>query len=78
VIHESLQEDLENIQNWATTWCMSFNIDKCSVIHFGKSNPGFKYTMENPVVNNIQELQSVDEERDFGIIIDNQCKFNSN
>jgi hypothetical protein len=34
--------------------------------------------MENPVVNNIQELQSVDEERDFGIIIDNQCKFNSN
>ena len=57
---------------------MSFNFDKCSVIHFGMSNPGFKYTMVNPGVNNTQGLQSVDEERDLGIIVDNQCKFHSN
>ena len=57
---------------------MSFNVDKSGVIHFGKSNPGFEYAMINPVVNNIQELQSVDEERDLGINVDNQCKFHSN
>ena len=78
VNHGSLQEDLGHIQNWTATWHMSFNIDICSVIHFGKSNPGLKYTMFNPAVNNIQEVQSVDEEGDFGIIVDNQCNINSN
>jgi hypothetical protein len=77
-VNESLQVDLEHIQNWATTWHMSFNIDKCSVIHFGNSNPGFKYTMVNLAVKKIQELQSVDEERDLGITIDNQRKFHLN
>ena len=57
---------------------MSFNIHKCSVIHFGKSNPGVKYTMVNPAVNNIQKLQSVDKERNLRIVSDNQCKFYSN
>ena len=60
VNHESLQADLDHIQIWAKTWHMSFNVDKSGVIHFGKSNPGFEYAMINPVVNNIQELQSVE------------------
>ena len=75
VNHESLQAGLDHIQNWATTWHMSFNIDKCGVIHFGKSNPGFKYTMANPAV---QELQNVDGGMDLAIVVDSQCKFHLN
>jgi len=56
---------------------MSFNTDKCGLIHSGKSNPGLKNVMVNPAVNNIQELQSVDEERDLGIVADNQRSFHS-
>ena len=28
----SLQEDLAKLQHWENTWCMSFNLDKCSTI----------------------------------------------
>ena len=34
--------------------------------------------MVDPAANNIQELQSADEERDLGIAVHNQCKFRSN
>ena len=28
------KKDVDNMQNWAKTWQMSFNYDKCKVIHF--------------------------------------------
>ncbi len=28
--------DIDNMQNWAKTWQISFNYDKCKVMHFGK------------------------------------------
>ena len=34
------------MQNWAKTWQMSFNYDKCKVMHFGKKNKEYQYTME--------------------------------
>ncbi|XP_065568779.1 uncharacterized protein LOC136032397 [Artemia franciscana] len=78
VNHESLQADSDHIQNWTRSWYMSFNTGKSSVIHFGKSNSSFKYTMVNPAVNNIQKLQAVDKERGIGTVVGNQHKFNSN
>ena len=38
----------------------------------------FIILMVNPAGSNIQELQSVDETRDLGIAVNNQCKFYSN
>jgi len=33
----SLQEDLDRLANWATTWQMEFNPKKCEIIHFNTS-----------------------------------------
>jgi ribonucleases P/MRP protein subunit RPP40 len=33
-----IQKDIDSMQNWAKTWQMSFNYDKCKVLHFGKKN----------------------------------------
>jgi hypothetical protein len=30
------KRDIDNMQNWAKTWQISFNYDKCKVMHFGK------------------------------------------
>ena len=33
------------LQEWVKTWQMSFNYDKCKVMHFGNKNKEFKYVM---------------------------------
>ena len=38
-----LQEDLDNLQNWASTWEMKFNADKCKVLHIGNQNPQYEF-----------------------------------
>ena len=40
-----LQEDI-NIE-WANKWKMSFNVDKCSVMHIGHNNMQSNYNMSN-------------------------------
>eukprot|EP00061_Rhincodon_typus_P004217 g22023.t1 len=37
--YRKLQQDLDLLEKWAEKWHMEFNIDKCEVLHFGKSNP---------------------------------------
>jgi hypothetical protein len=41
-----IQKDIDNLQNWAKTWQMSFNYDKCKVMHFGKKNKEYQYKMK--------------------------------
>ena len=33
-----IQKDIDNLQEWAKTWQMSFNYDKCKFMHFGEKN----------------------------------------
>ena len=42
---------------------MSFNVDKCSVMHIGHNNMQNNYNMSN------QQLPTTDQQRDPGIII---------
>ena len=30
---------------WSDRWQMKFNADKCKIMHIGKSNPSYNYTM---------------------------------
>ena len=38
---QKLQEDLNTLQEWAHTWQMKFNIQKCKVMRVGDSDSGF-------------------------------------
>jgi ribonuclease P/MRP protein subunit RPP40 len=47
---------------------MLFNVEKCKVVHFGRKNPCEKYSLSGT------DLQVVDEERDLGVIVQNDLK----
>jgi len=50
---------------------MQFNIDKCKVMHIGKHNLEFKYSMANT------ELETVREEKDLGVLISEDLKLSA-
>ena len=64
----NLQAIIDNLWQWANSWAMQFNVDKCKILHIGNSNPGWQYTM------NGQLLESVAEEKDLGIIMNSTAK----
>ena len=66
---DKLQNDLNTLQSWSLLWQLPFNISKCRVLHLGRANPNHIYFM------NSKALQNVNEEKDLGVIIDNQLKF---
>ncbi|KAF2355360.1 Reverse transcriptase domain [Trinorchestia longiramus] len=41
----TIQSDLNCLLQWTETWQMSFNIEKCSVMHVGANNRHFQHTM---------------------------------
>ena len=65
----SVRNDLKILESWAEAWQMEFNVNKCSVIHLGKNNPGADYRLFD------KQLTVSDKERDLGIIVDNKLKF---
>ena len=52
-------------------WLLTFNVDKCHVIHSGKCNKYHKYFFQDNF------LSAVSDERDLGAIVDHQLKFSS-
>jgi len=48
-----LQKDLHTVTEWASRWQMQFNVKKCKVVHYGKGNPGFSYSMEGHCLENV-------------------------
>ena len=55
-----LQKQLNGLYEWSQEWQMLFNMDKCKVIHLGKHNTKFNYTMGGEV------LKKDDYEKDLG------------
>ena len=66
-----LHEDPDNLQNWASTWKMKFNADKCKVLHIGNQSPQYEYRMCDT------SLDVVREEKDLGVIVDEKLKFDT-
>ena len=64
-----LQEDMKKLSEWSYKWQLPFNTKKCKSLHIGGKNNHHLYTM------NDQELDQVTEEKDLGIIIDENLKF---
>jgi len=42
---QMLQNDLDNISKWADSWQMKFNVEKCKVLHYGRSSIEHSYLM---------------------------------
>jgi len=63
-----LQRDLDVLCKWAETWKMSFNVDKCKVLHHGRGNIEYKYSMCG------QPLDEVELEKDLGIVFSRNLK----
>ena len=66
---EQIQIDVNLLQKWAKTWQMSFNYDKCKVMHFEKRNSMHEYTMN---IGQNEPLHKIDRtlvERDLGVML---------
>ena len=66
--HELLQKDLQELHNWADKWKMSFNVNKCKIMHLGYGNAKHEYNLDGTV------LSETIAEKDLGILIDNELK----
>ena len=65
----TLQNDLNELQNWATKWKMAFNVSKCKIMHLGYGNNKCEYKLGG------ETLSETTEEKDLGVLIDNNLKF---
>ena len=73
--HTKLQKDLSSLEEWSNKWNLQFNVAKCNVMHYGKSNPNAKYYMK--VNNQDAEINVCKEEKDLGVIFDPQLSFDT-
>ena len=64
----SLQLDIDAMLNWSKDWLMEFNIEKCSTITFGHGQKNL-YTLAEA------QLESVNCQKDVGILIPRNLKF---
>ena len=65
---KEMQNNLDRLSEWGKIWHMSFNTDKCKVLHIGYRNEKAIYNL-----NGIQ-LKSVDSEVDLGVTISSNLK----
>ena len=66
---DSTQRDLDTLCLWESVWLLKFNMDKCKVLHMGKSNPKNKYIFLD------SELVTCNTEKDLGVIFSEKCNF---
>jgi hypothetical protein len=69
-LDNSLQDSLDQVYYWANQNHLSLNPDKCTVLHFGHSNPHFTYLLSG------QPLHVSSSHRDLGVVVDHNLKFN--
>ena len=55
--HDILQEDLDTMSEWTTTWSMDFNVCKCAVIPITKkcNTRFFNYTISGNTLENVDD-----------------------
>ncbi|KAK3089266.1 hypothetical protein FSP39_002210 [Pinctada imbricata] len=68
--HETLQKDLNNLENWANKWGMKFNAKKCYILSINKKTSKF-YQLNQHI------LQEVQENPYLGLQISNDLKWNT-
>ena len=75
-----LQVDINRADEWAQKWKMKFNVDKCKVLHFNKcKNNHYDYYIHVYMADQhtMCKMTSTPQEKDIGVIFDNNLQFNS-
>ena len=67
-----LQDDLKKMEKWSDTWLLKFNAEKCHVLTLGKFED-IVHAHQYTICNN--ELEHVSSEKDLGVTIDEELKF---
>ena len=68
----TLQNDIDSLQHWSQKWLLNFNADKCHVLTIGKFE-NIKHTHRYRIHE--CELDHMFEEKDLGVHIDAELKF---
>ena len=71
---ELLQRDLDALCEWSKKWLLLFHPDKCKILSLGRNILETSYTMKD-TDDNIVNLQRTREEKDLGVIIDEELTF---
>ena len=69
-----MQTNCDNLVQWSIDWLLGFNCDKCNVLHLGKNNPRYTYTIKNN--DKITIMKETKCEKDLGVHIDPELNFN--
>lgn len=69
----TLQRDIDYISSWSMTWSIDLNIEKCKVMHIGRNNQNFEYTIFNK--NGTRFMSKSVLEKDLGIYVQNDLKW---
>ena len=64
------QNDINGINSWSQKWDLKFNISKCCVLYFGRSNTKSQYSI------NDSQLKISHQEKDLGVLFSAKFKFN--
>ena len=73
-----LQLDLDYLSStWSAEWMMEYNATKCKRMHIGYGNPKCEYEMKVKDTGGFTsvKLKEESEEKDLGILVDNELKF---
>ena len=68
-----LQLCINALVQWSIKWGMGFNGCKCKVMHIGKNNPKYSYTISDGI--NTNTLEETVCEKDLGVYVDNALTF---
>ena len=64
----ALQDDLIKLHDWSKKWLLTFNEDKCKIMHIGKKNPQESYRLGD------SRLQVTEKEKDLGVLVTRDMK----
>ena len=72
-----IQHNLDRLKNWTQDWLLQFNASKCYILYLGPNNPMSTYPILLPITNIREDIVKTEEEMDFGMIIDEGLRFQS-
>ena len=75
---DSLQKDLDNLDDWSDKWQLRFHPDKCSVLKCGKKKSDCTYYMQSTQNDGTRQYVPLSEskaEKDLGVLVDENLSF---